>query len=136
MVVEACNVWPHVYDAATAAGAHVTLANPYKVRIISEASLKSDRVDSEALARLLRLKAIPVSFAPARATRELRQVVRDRAFYRGEERAVRNHIYSVLLRKGISYDDRVLGPDFGSPSRFTPRIRRGHADSIRCPLAV
>ena len=109
VVVEACNIWPHVYDAATAAGATVTLANPYKVRIISEASLKSDRVDSEALARLLRLKSIPVSFAPDPATRELRQVVRDRAFYRAEERAVRNPIYSVLLRKGISYDDRVLG---------------------------
>ena len=49
VVLEACNVWPHVYDAATSAGADVTLAHPYKVRVITEASLKSDRVDSESI---------------------------------------------------------------------------------------
>ncbi len=109
VVLEACNVWQHVYDAAASTGARVTLAHPYKVRVISEASLKSDRVDSEALAQLLRLKAVPVAFAPDQATRDLRQIVRDRAFYREEEQSVRNHIYSVLLRKGIEYEDGVLG---------------------------
>jgi transposase len=109
VVVEACNVWQHVYDAAVSTGARVTLAHPYKVRVISEASLKSDRVDSEALAQLLRLKAVPLAFAPDKHTRELRQIVRDRAFYREEEQAVRNHIYSVLLRRGIPYEEGVLG---------------------------
>jgi transposase len=108
VVLEACNVWQHVYDAAASTGAKVTLAHPYKVRVISEASLKSDRVDSEALAQLLRLKAVPVAFAPDAATRELRQIVRDRAFYRQQEQSVRNHIYSVLLRRGISYDEGIL----------------------------
>ena len=42
VVVEACSVWPHVYDTAVSAGARVALAHPYKVRLISEASLKSD----------------------------------------------------------------------------------------------
>ena len=109
VVLEACNVWQHVYDAAASTGARVTLAHPYKVRVISEASLKSGRVDSEALAQLLRLKAVPVAFAPDPGTRELRQVVRDRAFYREEEQSVRNHIYSVLLRRGIPYEEGILG---------------------------
>ena len=36
VVVEACSVWPHVYDTAVSAGAKVTLAHPYKVRVIRE----------------------------------------------------------------------------------------------------
>ena len=109
VVVEACSVWPHVYDTAVSAGAKVTLAHPYKVRVISEAGLKSDKVDSLALAQLLRLRAIPVAFAPDAATRALRQIIRDRQFYLEQEHSVRNHIYSVLLRKGIPYDEGILG---------------------------
>lgn len=109
VVIEACNVWQHVYDAAVSTGARVTLAHPYKVRVISEASLKSDKVDSEALAQLLRLRSVPTAFAPDAATRELRQVVRDRVFYRSEEQSVRNHIYSVLLQKGVPYEEGILG---------------------------
>ncbi len=46
VVFEACNVRQHVYDAAASTGVRVTLAHPYKVRVISEASLTSIRVDS------------------------------------------------------------------------------------------
>ncbi len=109
VVLEACNVWPHVYDAARAAGAEVTLAHPYKVRVISEASLKSDKVDSAALAQLLRLHAVPMAFAPDPATRDLRQLVRDRAFYKKQETSVKNHIYATLLRRGIPYEEGLLG---------------------------
>ncbi len=109
VVLEACHVWPHVYDAAKSTGAEVTLAHPYKVRVISEASLKSDRVDSEALARLLLLRSVPMAFAPETPVRELRQLVRDRVFYLQKERDVKNHIYSVLLRKGLPYTDGLLG---------------------------
>ncbi len=30
VVLEACNVWQHVYDAAASTGARVTLAHPYR----------------------------------------------------------------------------------------------------------
>ncbi len=128
VVVEACHVWQHVYDAAASTGARVTLAHPYKVRVISEASLKSDRVDSAALAQLLRLKAIPVAFAPDPATRELRQVVRDRAFYLSQETSVKNHIYSILLRRGIPYGDGLLSIKSRREelrSLFLPEVDRG-----------
>jgi hypothetical protein len=95
--LEACNVWPHVYDAAVSTGAKVTLAHPYKVRVISEASLESDKVDSLALAQRLRLKAVPAAFAPEAPIRELRLIIRDRAFYLEQERSVKNHVYAALL---------------------------------------
>jgi len=52
VVLEASNVWEHIYDAAASTGAEVLLANPAKTRFIAEATLKTDRVDSEALALL------------------------------------------------------------------------------------
>jgi transposase len=109
VVLEACNVWPHVYDAARSTGADVALAHPYKVRVISEASLKSDKVDSESLARLLLLRSVPMAYAPEPPVRDLRQLVRDRVFYMQKERDVKNHLYAVLLRRGIPYDEGVLG---------------------------
>jgi transposase len=108
VVLEACNVWPHVYDAARSVGADVTLAHPYKVRVITEASLKSDKVDSESLARLLLLRCVPMAYAPEPPVRDLRELVRDRVFYISKERDVKNHIYSILLRKGIPYEDGIL----------------------------
>lgn len=109
VVLEACNVWEHVFDAAQRAGAAtVTLANPLKTRMIAEASLTSDKVDSATLAELLRLKGIPKSYAPDPGTRQLRQLVRDRLFYKRHQTSVKNHIYAVLIRKGIPYEDGLL----------------------------
>jgi len=108
VVLEACNVWPHVYDAAQSTGADVVLAHPFKVRVISEASLKSDKVDSSSLARLRLLNSVPMAYAPEPPVRNLRQLVRDKVFYISKERDVKNHIYSILLRKGIPYEDGIL----------------------------
>lgn len=109
VALEACTMWEHYYDAAVAAGADVVLSHPYKTRLIADASLKSDTVDSEALATLLRLQALPTAFAPDAATRFLRRVVRDRVFYRKQQKAVANHTYALMVAKGISYEERILG---------------------------
>ncbi|NNN17057.1 MAG: transposase [Thermoplasmata archaeon] len=59
VALEATTVWEHFYEAALKAGALPVLSNPLKTRLIAETSLKNDRVDSEALATLLRLNALP-----------------------------------------------------------------------------
>ena len=66
MILEACSVWEHFYDAAASTGADVVLCNPKKTKAIAEAELKSDKVDSETLAELLRLNAVRASFPPTR----------------------------------------------------------------------
>lgn len=109
VALEACTMWEHYHDAAVAAGAEVVLSHPYKTRLIADASLKSDTVDSEALATLLRLRALPTAFAPDVATRALRRVVRDRVFYRKQQKAVANHTYALLIAKGIPYEKGILG---------------------------
>ncbi len=67
------------------------------------------KVDSEALAQLLRLGAIPMAFAPDPATRDLRQIVRDWVFYMRQENDIKNHVYSILLCQGIEYESGILG---------------------------
>lgn len=107
--MEACSFWEHIYDAAAPSAASVALSHPRKTRIIAEASLKTDRVDSEALATLLRLDAVPEAFAPPPPLRELRNLVRERVFYSAKEKGVKNHLYSYMMRKGIPYEEGLLG---------------------------
>ncbi len=128
VVLEACTVWEHFHDAAIAAGAEVVLSHPYKTRLIAEASLKSDKVDSESLATLLRLNAVPTAYVPDAPTRALRRVVRDRVFYRKQQRATQNHIYGFLLAKGIAYEEGLLGRKRGREALRAlghPEIDRG-----------
>jgi hypothetical protein len=128
VVIEASPVWEHFFDAAASTGADVVLSHPTKIRLIAEASLESDRVDSEALATLLRLNAVPEAFAPEGRIRELRHLVRDRFFFSRKNRSVQCHIYSALLQRGIPYDARVLsfkGRREALRSHGIPEVARG-----------
>lgn len=108
VALEACSVWQHFYDAAESTGASVVLSNPLKTRLIAEANLKTDRVDSEALATLLRGNLLPLAYAPPPETRALRTLVRERLFYRRKATSIIVHTYAVLLQRGVEYDDRIL----------------------------
>jgi len=108
VALEACSVWQHFYDAAESTGASVVLSNPLKTRLIAEANLKTDRVDSEALATLLRGNLLPTSYAPPPETRALRSLVRERLFYRRKATSIMVHTYAVMLQRGVDYEDRIL----------------------------
>jgi len=58
------NLWIQIYDILEKYGIDVSLSNPGKTRLIAEAKNKTDRVDSKALAELLRLDSLPVSYIP------------------------------------------------------------------------
>jgi len=53
-------------------GYDITVSHPKKTRYTAEARIKSDRVDSRALAELLRLDSLPMSIIPPREQAELR----------------------------------------------------------------
>ncbi|MCI4348931.1 MAG: IS110 family transposase [Thermoplasmata archaeon] len=128
VVLEASTVWEHYFDAAAGTGARVVLSHPLKTRLIAETSLKSDKVDSEALATLLRLDAVPTAYVPDDRTRGLRRTVRDRIFYRETEKRVRNHISGVLLTRGVPFEAGLLGKKGareGLRKLHVPEIDRG-----------
>lgn len=65
-----------LYRKLTEQGYDVTVSDPKKTRYIAEARIKSDRVDSKALAELLRLDSLPESYIPPPDIAELRENAR------------------------------------------------------------
>ncbi len=108
VVMEPCTTWEPLYDALEEEGVDVVLTNPLRTRLIADATIKTDRVDSQALATLLRLKAIPRVYVPPPEGRALRHLVRDRVFYRRRMSALMNHAYAQLIRRAIPYPDKIL----------------------------
>jgi len=58
-VLESTGVWEFVYGIVEARGFDVVLAHPLKVKAISSAKIKTDKVDARTLARLLYLDMVP-----------------------------------------------------------------------------
>jgi transposase len=103
VVMEACSVWERYYKAAKSTGAEVVLSHPLKTRMIAEASIKTDKVDSATLANLLRLNSIPLVYIPDPQVRALRKLYLDRLFYARIRTSVMRHVYSRLAERGIDY---------------------------------
>jgi len=69
-----------LYRALVNRGFRVEVSHPKKTRYIAEARIKSDKVDSRAIAELVRLDALPKSYMPPPEVAVLREKVRRRAF--------------------------------------------------------
>lgn len=108
VAMEACSMWEFYFDVAESVGATTVLSNPLRTRLIAEATIKTDRVDSEALATLLRLNALPTAYAPTPEIRRVRHLIRDRLFYRRKIAALINHAYGPLIQRGILYRESFL----------------------------
>lgn len=97
-VLEAGRNWGVMYDAleTVADVSRVELAHPYRVRAIAAAQVKTDAIDARTLAQLLRVDLIPRAYIPARETRRLREVVRQRLFLVRLRTMVKNRIHTLL----------------------------------------
>jgi transposase len=84
----------------------IVVSNPLKTKAIAEAKIKTDKVDAEVLAQLLRCNYLPTVWQPDPATRELRRLTSQRAALIMERTRVRNRIRGVfahlLIEPGIS----------------------------------
>jgi len=76
VAMEAGYCWQPLYDGLEEAGYDVRLAHPQKVKAITQAEVKTDKIDSETLAHLLRAGPLPKSYVPPRDFRGLRDRVR------------------------------------------------------------
>ena len=54
------------------------------------------------------MNSVPRSYAPPPEVRALRNLVRERVFYRRKAASIKNPIYRVLLRRGVEYEDQLL----------------------------
>ena len=74
----------------------ISLANPYKVRLIAEAQIKTDKLDARTLAVLLRADLVPCCYIPSQRMRDRKEVLRQRAWWVKQRTAVRNRIHTLL----------------------------------------
>lgn len=103
VALEACGFWEPVYDRLECHGLDVTLAHPLKTRAIAAARIKTDKIDSQTLAHLLRADLLPASYVPDQACRRLRALVRHRATLVRLQTAVKNRIHALLAQSGIQH---------------------------------
>ena len=59
MVIESCRDWSRSYELSKDLVEEIILAHPLKVKAISSAKIKTDKIDSQILAKLLMADLIP-----------------------------------------------------------------------------
>jgi transposase len=117
-VMEACYGWEYFYDEVDDLIDDLIMAHPLKTRLIAEARIKTDSIDSETLAHLLRADLIPEAYAPSAETRDKKNVLRYRLSLTAIKVRLKNVIHSVLARNHI--EDKsftCLSDKFGKKGR-------------------
>lgn len=100
-VMEACYGWEYFYDEVEDLVDDLIMAHPLKTRLIAEARIKTDSIDSETLAHLLRTDLIPQAYAPSAETRDQKNLLRYRSSLTAIKVRIKNVIHSVLARNHI-----------------------------------
>jgi len=101
IAIEATYNWEWLVDLLQGIGCEVHLANPFKVRIIAEAKIKTDKIDARVLANLLRLDYLPTAYIANQETRGYREYLRGRLFIVHMRTAVKNRIHQILDKRNI-----------------------------------
>jgi transposase len=125
-VMEATRNWTLMYDWLEEEIDAVKLAHPLKVKAIAEAKVKTDKIDSNTLAHLLRCDLLPESYVPSKEARYIRQVLRQRIFFVRIQTMLKNRIRGIIDKhpevgtppvenlfgvEGLAWIKRVTLPD-------------------------
>ena len=97
-VLESCRNWCVMHDWLEEIVDEVILANPFKVRAIAEAKIKTDKIDATVLADLLRADLVPQSYIATREVRDLRSLLRERMFFVRIRTMAKNRITTIFDR--------------------------------------
>ena len=90
------NMWMRIHDTLEDHGIETVLANPVKTKLIAQAKIKSDKLDSRILADLLRGDLVYESYVPSKEWREKRSLVRHRVGLVKARTSLRNKVHALL----------------------------------------
>jgi transposase len=96
VIESTANLWFKVYSGLERLGVPTVLSNPLKTRLISEARLKSDRVDARVLAELLRGGMIAGCYVAPSPVRRMRELLRQRTNYVRDRTRMKNRVHTLL----------------------------------------
>jgi len=132
VVLEATtNAWL-VHDMLEPLVGRVVVAHPYHVKLISAATVKTDKRDTLALAKLLAAKMIPEVWVPPHHVRELRALIAHRKRLISQRTAAKNRLHSILHRHNLvapagrpfADDNRSWWAELVLPSSEKLRLRQ------------
>jgi len=109
-VIEATSTYRWLYELLSREGT-ILLAHPAKLRLMIQRRAKTDRLDCQLLANLLRIDQIPLSYVPPKSYQQLRDVTRYRSRLVGGQTQAKIGLRSLLARHNRQAPYRVpFGP--------------------------
>lgn len=101
VAMEATFNWYWAADVLEELGLEVHLANPHKVRLIAESTIKTDTVDAQVLAHLMRMNYLPESRITPREVRLVRERLRYRITLVALRTGLKCRIHAILSKAGV-----------------------------------
>ena len=98
VAVESTNNWYWLVDGLQESGYDVRLAHTYTLKLITRARVKTDQLDAQKLARLLRLGELPEGYIYPKETRGIRDLIRRRQKLAQDRARCYHEIRGFLLK--------------------------------------
>jgi transposase len=132
LVLEATtNTWA-VVDALAPFCPRIVVSNPMRTKVIASAKVKTDKVDAEVLAHLLRLDYLPSVWQPDAHTRAERALASRRSALTRQSISLKNRIHSVLHQRLIQAPRELFGKQGRAwlQALDLPPLARGEIDTL------
>lgn len=105
-VIEASATYRWLYDLLQPYGT-ILLAHPFRLRAMVQRRAKTDKLDAQLLANLLRINQIPLAYIPPEPYQQLRDLTRRRARLGRELAEAKIHLRALLARQNRQAPYRV-----------------------------
>lgn len=105
VAMEASYNWLYYYRVLETITDNITIAHPLKTRIIGEAKIKTDKIDSKVLAYMLRANMLPKVYIPTKTSMENKLLLRSRISLVRIRTGIKNKIHTIIDRNRDSYSD-------------------------------
>jgi transposase len=102
---ESVGNWYWIADEIEAAGCLPLLTNPAKAKLMMGHVNKTDKLDANGLATLLRIGTLPTVWLPPAALRDQRELPRTRMALCTMRTSLKNRIHSLLAKYALSPED-------------------------------
>jgi len=106
-VLEACSTSYPIYDFLTSNGVEVKVAHPLLLKSISGLK-KTDKVDAERMALMLKAGIIPLAHIPSQQVRADRDLVRQHISLVEQRTREKNRVHALLLRYRVKAGEKNL----------------------------
>lgn len=118
-LIEATFAWGWQADLLEDNKIRVMLAHPQKTKAIASARIKTDKVDSQVLADLLRSNFVATAHYTDKQSRDKQELLRSRARLVYTRSGLKNKLHSILHKHNLNpeWDDLIITDLFGKAGR-------------------